>query len=104
LAFTAVLSKTKNVCFEQVTSDCVFNFVVTGYSLIDWIKNDSRLPSSARNANAINALYRDLKICGDLANGCKHFVLDRNKRKPVTSAATTEKAMAWAVSAKARMA
>jgi len=82
----------------------VFNFVVTGYSLIDWIKNDSRLPSSARNANAINALYRDLKICGDLANGCKHFVLDRNKRKPVTSAATTEKAMAWAVSAKARMA
>jgi hypothetical protein len=76
---------------KQVTSDCVFNFVVTSYSLIDWIKNDSKLPSSARNANAINTLYRDLKICGDLANGCKHFVLDRNKRKPVTSAATTDK-------------
>jgi hypothetical protein len=86
----AKLQRDADLLDKQVTSDCVFNFVVTGYSLIDWIKNDSRLPSSARNATATNTLYRDLRICGDLANGCKHFVLGRNKRKAVTSAATTE--------------
>jgi hypothetical protein len=51
---------------QEVTSDGVFNFVVTGYGLYDdqW-----------------------LKVCGDLANACKHFILDR--RKPVTKSANS---------------
>lgn len=75
---------------EEVTRDRFFNFVVTSYSLIDWIKNDPSVPSSAKNKQVIERLYNDrwLKICGDLATACKHFEL--TTRKPVTSSATSE--------------
>jgi hypothetical protein len=75
---------------EEVTRDRFFNFVVTGYSLIDWIKNDPSVPSSAKNKQVIERLYNDrwLKICGDLATACKHFKL--SKRKSITSSATSE--------------
>ena len=65
---------------EEVTSDRMFNFVVTGYSMIDWVKNDPALPASAKKNPAIKGLYNDkwLKICGDLATAGKHFkVIDR---------------------------
>ena len=70
---------------EEVTSDRFFNFVVTGYSMIDWVKNDSSLPKSTKVEAAIKSLYADkwLKVCGDLATVSKHFILDR--RKPITS-------------------
>ena len=52
-----------------------FNFVVTGYSLIDWIKHDPTVPASAKEQIQIDALYTDtwLKVCGDLATAAKHF-------------------------------
>jgi hypothetical protein len=70
---------------EEVTADRAFNFVVTGYSLIDWIRNEPSVPSAAKAAAQV--LYADqwLKICGDLATGCKHFELTR--RTPITSSA-----------------
>jgi hypothetical protein len=74
---------------KKVTSDCFFDFVVTGYSLIDWVKNDPTLPASARTPAAINGLHQEpwLMVCGDLANASKHFTLTR--RKPVTTNATS---------------
>ena len=71
----------------EVTSDRLFNFVVTGYSLIDWIKNDPSVPASAKVASAIEGLYSDtwLKVCGDLATASKHFRL--TSRPPVTTSA-----------------
>lgn len=74
---------------DEVTSDRLFNFVVTSYSLIDWIKNDPLVPASAKASSAIHGLYGDkwLKICGDLATASKHFTL--TTRVPVTAAATT---------------
>ncbi len=68
---------------EKVTSDRLFNFVVTGYSLIDWIKNDPSVSAAAKNDT--KCLYEDrwLKVCGDLATACKHFTI--NKRTPITS-------------------
>jgi hypothetical protein len=71
----------------EVTSDRAFNFVITGYSMIDWIKNDPSVPPSAKAASPL--LYNDpwMKICGDLANGSKHFKLKR--RIPIVSAATS---------------
>lgn len=70
---------------EEVTSDRLFNFVVTGYSLIDWIKNDPTVPAAAKNSKCIYNLYNDkwLKVCGDLATACKHFEIHR--RVPITS-------------------
>lgn len=74
---------------EEVTSDRLFNFVVTGYAIVDWIKNDPSVPASAKAAAVVQGLYTDrwLKVCGDLATASKHFAL--TKRVPVTSFTTS---------------
>lgn len=74
----------------EVTSDAFFNFVVTGYSIIDWIKNDPAIPASAKTRAELDTLYESpwLKVCGDLANASKHFTLTR--RTPVTVEATSK--------------
>ncbi len=73
---------------EEVTSDRFFDFVVTGYSLIDWVKNDPAVPAAAKAA--VPLLYSDpwLKVCGDLATASKHFVL--TSRVPVTIDASSQ--------------
>lgn len=80
---------------QEVTSDRFFNFVVTGYSLIDWIKNDPSVPALAKVPPEIESLYKDrwLKICGDIATASKHLTLTR--RTPVTTSAST--AQGWSV-------
>jgi hypothetical protein len=74
---------------NEVSSDGFFNFVVPGYSLIDWIKNDPSIPALAKSKPEVDALYADtrLKVCGDLATAAKHFVL--TQRTPITSSATS---------------
>ena len=74
---------------EEVTSDRFFNFVVTGYSLIDWVKNDPSVPTAAKSA--VSSLYSDawLKVCGDLATASKHFIL--TMRVPVTADASSKR-------------
>jgi hypothetical protein len=42
---------------EEVTSDRFFNFVVTGYSLIDWVKNDPVVPAAAKVV--VSSFYSD---------------------------------------------
>ncbi|HEY3237551.1 MAG TPA: hypothetical protein VGJ84_22720 [Polyangiaceae bacterium] len=61
----------------EVNSDRFFNFVVTAYSLIDWIRHDPSVPASAKAQGAIDGLYNDqwLRLCGDAATGAKHFTL-----------------------------
>jgi hypothetical protein len=65
---------------DEVTSDRFFNFVITGYSLIDWVKHE---PTVARSD--VDAMYhaRWIRICGDIANASKHFTL--TTRRPITS-------------------
>jgi len=74
---------------EEVTSDRFFNFVVTGYSLIDWVKHDPALPPPARMGDEIDTLYKEpwLRVCGDLPTASKHFLL--TKRTPITANATS---------------
>ena len=75
---------------EAVTGDRFLNFVLTGYAIIDWVKNDPTVPASAKQQAVVQSLYQDrsLKICGDLANSGKHFTL--TTRSPITKDATTE--------------
>src|SRR6516165_3954502 len=75
---------------KEVTSDDFFNFVITGYSLIDWVKHDATLPASARSCEEIERLYNEpwLKVCGDLATASKHYTLTR--RKPVVTSAKSQ--------------
>jgi hypothetical protein len=72
---------------EEVTSDSFFNFVITGYSLIDWVRNDPAIPPGARTDAVIAGLHNQpwLKVCGDFANASKHFKL--HHRKPVVTGA-----------------
>jgi hypothetical protein len=72
---------------EEVSSDNFFNFVVTGYSMIDGVKNDPTVPAKAKEKQVIDALYQEhwLKVCGDLAIAVKHFKL--TSRNPITSSA-----------------
>jgi hypothetical protein len=67
---------------DEVTTDRFFNFVITGYSLIDWVKND---PAYATRSTSSLGSNQWLRICGDLAIASKHFRL--HKRKPVTRSA-----------------
>ena len=87
----AKLKRDAGIIDNEVTSDAFFNFVITGYSLIDWIKNDPSISSEAKTESEIKALYEDkgLKICGDLAVAAKHFVL--TNRKPIISSATSRR-------------
>lgn len=73
---------------EEVTSDLFFNFVVTGYSLVDWIKNDPAVPTNAKAMLPSLRSDRWLTICGDLATASKHFILTR--RVPVAADARSE--------------
>lgn len=86
----AKLQRDAEALDQQVTSDRLFNFVVTGYSMIDWIKNDPNVPAPAKTAAVVDGLRNDrwLRVCGDLANACKHFTLQ--KRSPVTASARSE--------------
>jgi hypothetical protein len=70
---------------EEVTNDRFFNFVITGYSTIDWVRHDPSLPFGAKTEIAIQSLHSDpwLKACGDLATASKHFKL--TQRTPVVA-------------------
>ena len=85
----AKLQRDSDALDEEVTSDGLFNFVVTGYSMIDWLKNDPAVPASAKADIVVSDLRKDkwLKVYGDLAIASKHFKL--KQRVPVTSSATT---------------
>jgi hypothetical protein len=74
---------------NEVTDDQFFNLVITGYSLIDWVKNDPSIPPTARTDDVIKGLHAEqwLKVCGDLANASKHFKL--TSRRPVTTDVTS---------------
>jgi hypothetical protein len=76
---------------EEVTSDRLFNFVVTGYSMINWVEKDPKVPLAAKAVTAIRGLRKDrsLKICRDLANASKHFTLDYPD--PITASASSKR-------------
>lgn len=73
---------------DEVSSDRFFNFVVTAYSLADWIHNDPTVPPSAKSDLQRFRGTSQIQICRDLANASKHFQLDpkRNPNPKVTAA------------------
>lgn len=69
---------------DEVSSDRFFNFVITGYSLIDWVKADPAFTHVLPQT-----LYGNkwLKVCGDLATASKHFHITR--RQPITRSSSS---------------
>lgn len=59
-----------------MSSDRFFNFVVTAYSLVDWVKNDPAVnPAAKADLQRFGATCA-IQICRELANSSKHFELD----------------------------
>lgn len=60
---------------EQVTGDRFFNFVITAYHIMDWVKQEPSVPS-----NDAQSMYQNkyFALCHDLANASKHCVLREN--------------------------
>lgn len=62
---------------QEITSDNFFNFVVTGYSLIDWVRHETSTQSN--RLGAVDQISKDewLKICGDIVTAAKHHTITR---------------------------
>ena len=71
----------------ELSPDVFFDFVVTAWSVFDWVKEDKSLPTEARREVTSGILYKNriLKTCGDLANSSKHFHLDHRRKTPITA-------------------
>lgn len=61
---------------EEITPDNLFNFMITAWALIDWIRHGPATTAPAVEADR-RQLMRDprIKICRDIANASKHFML-----------------------------
>jgi len=60
--------------------DFIWAFFQNCWHMKDWIKNDQLLSSSFRSGIEGMALReRSLRVCADLANGTKHFELQKPK-------------------------
>jgi hypothetical protein len=85
---------------ETVASYRAFNCAVTAWSICDWVWNAAapdlreRLRAESPNPNAngseplassLREQSRELAICQQLANGSKHFILDRHNDATVSS-------------------
>jgi hypothetical protein len=85
---------------EAVASYRAFNCAVTAWSICDWVWSAAapdlreRFRAESPNAKAngseplaslLRAQSRELAICQQLANGSKHFILDKHNDEAVSS-------------------
>ncbi|MDD5066275.1 MAG: hypothetical protein PHF84_04450, partial [bacterium] len=79
-----------NELLNEVNSRSVFNFVVTAYHLIEWMKKDKRFAfGDIQDEISEIKNHEYYKICRDLANASKHFEL-RNPSKKVKSTSVSQ--------------
>ncbi|MFH0342906.1 MAG: hypothetical protein ACHBNF_12420 [Chromatiales bacterium] len=64
-------------CDEVEVKDHLFNFAVTVYHIIDWLK--AYRPELGNEAYGWLNSQEALQVCRDLCNASKHVVLDSNK-------------------------
>ena len=58
---------------EQHAEDYIYAFCQNAYHLRDWLKNSGAAPQS--DLDALMSRTPALKLCRDVCNGSKHFVL-----------------------------
>ena len=69
---------------REVTPDSLFNFVVTAWSLADWVTNTNAALRGDVDATLRSDLY--LRVCRDLATHSKHYtVTPKSFSPPVVS-------------------
>lgn len=62
---------------QEVTSYNFFNFAVTAFHLIDWVKNSDNADGQIKQQ--VTELYKDehFSLCNDVCNFYKHFKITR---------------------------
>jgi hypothetical protein len=74
------VERDKEDLISVVTPDTFFNFVVTAHSLVDWVKNDRMVSEKARQeCKKLAKNDQWLLACRELANGSKHFFINRSE-------------------------
>lgn len=66
---------------QCVDIDNVFNFFVTAYHILDYVKKLGSVPKSDVKTFSKD---QDIEDCGDLCNKGKHVILDRDRPDPST--------------------
>lgn len=65
---------------ETEAVDHAVNFVITGWSMVDWAWSSDAVVTQYASKGAFKKETRrnpEMNLCADLANGAKHFLLDR---------------------------
>jgi len=81
------LRKDVELLENKVTSYRFFNLAVTGYHIIDWIRNNKSVSAATREA--VKNMYENeyISVCRDVANASKHFEFKGNyKNRKIKSA------------------
>jgi hypothetical protein len=73
---------------ERVTGDGLFNLVVTGYHLAEWIRKDPTAATDIKARLGEVQSHLIMRVCGDLANASKHFV--QRGKDSIKSAESTQ--------------
>jgi hypothetical protein len=75
----AALEIAQHVPGSEQFDDAAHRFFQDGWNLKDWIKNDQTVPTSIRSEVEGKVLAHEcMRIAGDLANGSKHLILNKN--------------------------
>jgi hypothetical protein len=86
----AKLKRDAELLESEVTSDRLFNFMVTAHALNDWVQNDPSVPQIVKDGLSCHRSDVRLNVCRDVANSLKHFELDdRNAARAVTESASS---------------
>lgn len=81
--FLARLSEMRRASDEY--DDDLWSYFQHCYHLRDWIINDPAVPKLTKDAIVVGySAIAELEVCGDLANGTKHSVLQHKDSRPVS--------------------
>jgi len=82
--------RAKSSCTEYINStgdgnwnvddeclDQIYNLFMNCYHIKDWLINDQEFPADSKQVEEYINEKRELKLCADLCNGHKHFVLSK---------------------------
>lgn len=62
---------------KEVNSYDMFNFMITAYHILEWIKGESSISRAAKKELKKLRRIEDIQICRDIANANKHFAITR---------------------------
>jgi hypothetical protein len=72
-----VLTQALSICDESAVRDSLFNFAISGYHLVDWVK--AFRPDLKETVTVLLNDSDSIRTCRDLCNASKHVILTLNR-------------------------